>query len=378
MQYADVRSSSTDLTVHSTLDPDDLGMVGWSTGTTGVPKGLAWTHEGLVFTCQVNAAKGNIRSDGVFPNKLTPGFQAWIYLTLPVFYAGAKLVFLREFDPQQYLEAIENEGITSLVGVPTQLKRLVQEDLDAYDLSTVTNGWYGGETIDDETLATIRAEITPTFYPTFATSEASGTSGLFEDVYKKKPKSIGRGPPLVDLRAIELRRDGAPPPDAVIDPGERGELIIRTPARAEYVLDDEEKTNEIFRDGWWYSGDVVYKDEDGDLFITGRKDFMIISGGINVSPSTIESVLREHPAVGDVVVCGVPDEEWGQRVTAFVDPDREFSATELDEHCLESEELPRHTRPREYVAVDRYPKTPSGKVDRQELVDSIERDSHED
>ena len=121
------------------------------------------------------------------------------------------------------------------------------------------------------------------------------------------------------------------------------------------------------RDGWYFTGDTGYFDADGDLFVTGRVDDMIISGGENISPVDIESVLSLHPAVDEVAVAGLRDERWGQKVVAFVKLREPVTTEQLDAHCRSSE-LAAFKRPREYVFVHEIPKSPVGKVLRRKLV----------
>ncbi|MDQ3895061.1 MAG: AMP-binding protein, partial [Actinomycetota bacterium] len=116
------------------------------------------------------------------------------------------------------------------------------------------------------------------------------------------------------------------------------------------------------RDGWYYTGDIGRLDRDGDLWIVGRVDDMIISGGENIHPLEVEDVLARHPKVRDVAVIAAPDDRWGQRVVACVVADDDVSAEELDAHCLASESLARFKRPREYRFVAELPKSPSGKI----------------
>jgi len=132
--------------------------------------------------------------------------------------------------------------------------------------------------------------------------------------------------------------------------------------------------DEEFTDGWWHSGDLGYRDEDGYLFLEGRADFMIKSKGVKVFPGPIEERLHTHPEVDEAAVVGVEDEEYGQKVTAVVaSAASELSAAALDEWCLESDEIARFERPREYVFVeDGLPRTPSRKLDRRALLDRLE------
>ena len=164
---------------------------------------------------------------------------------------------------------------------------------------------------------------------------------------------------------------GATDPTAIAEPGVEGQ-IIATLAGCEafegYWRRPDADARSL-RAGWYFTGDIGFKDGDGDIFVTGRVDDMMISGGENVLPAEIESVLSLHPAVAEVAVAGVPDERLGHRITAFVR--RAASATvmaeELDAHCRASD-LANFKRPRDYVFVEEIPKSPVGKILRRVLV----------
>ena len=154
-----------------------------------------------------------------------------------------------------------------------------------------------------------------------------------------------------------------------IERGEEGQIICE-------LISDEafegywrrpDADDKALHDGWYFTGDTGYRDEDGDLFVTGRVDDMIITGGENVSPGDIESVLSLHPEVAEVAVAGLPDERWGQRVTAFIKRRGPIDAAALDTYCRTSG-LANFKRPRAYVFVTEVPKSPVGKILRRKLV----------
>jgi 2-furoate---CoA ligase len=164
-------------------------------------------------------------------------------------------------------------------------------------------------------------------------------------------------------------RLGADDPDALAAPGEEGEIIadLASDEAFEGYWRRPDADARALKRGWYFTGDTGYRDGDGDLFVTGRVDDMIITGGENVSPGEIESVLSLHPAIAEVAVAGVPDERWGKRVIAFVKRARAVEASELDEWCRRSS-LANFKRPREYVFVREVPKSPVGKILRRKLV----------
>jgi 2-furoate---CoA ligase len=160
-----------------------------------------------------------------------------------------------------------------------------------------------------------------------------------------------------------------PGPEDVVARGEDGQIICHLSSDEAFAgywnrPDADEKA---LRDGWYYTGDIGRLDEDGDLWIVGRVDDMVISGGENIHPLEVEEVLARHPNVRDVAVVGAPDDRWGQRVVACVVVEGDVTEEELDAHCLASGSLARFKRPREYRFVDELPKSPSGKTLRRVL-----------
>ena len=158
-------------------------------------------------------------------------------------------------------------------------------------------------------------------------------------------------------------------PDDLAAPGEEGQIIadLAGDESFEGYWNRPDADAKSLRNGWYFTGDTGCFDADGDLYVTGRVDDMIISGGENISPVDIESVLSLHPAVDEVAVAGLPDERWGQKVVAFIKLRADADAAALDAYCREST-LPNFKRPREYVFVQAVPKSPVGKILRRKLV----------
>ncbi|GAB7011202.1 class I adenylate-forming enzyme family protein [Halorubrum trueperi] len=379
--FSDLESEYTSDPPDTQVSRGDVGLISWSSGTTGIPKGLVWSNEGVVFSGSICGNAYDLRSDDSMVNMFTPGFHGWVYFTFPAILNGAKLIFLEEYEPVPFLEAIEEERVSVFGGVPTPLRMALQQDIENYDFSSVRHGFFAGEKMDPNSIKTVNEHITTEFYSIYGTSEAAALSGQLADVYKEKPDCLGQGPPTVEARAVKLTEAGGKAnPDEIVAPGESGELIISSPARAEYVLDDPEKTNEIFRDGWWYSGDAVRKDEDGDLFIVGRTDDMIISGGINVFPNPIEEAVTEVEGVVEAAVIGLPSEEWGEEVTAVVRSTNDVSESELEQYLRDHEDIPSHARPKAFYfwGSEEFPKTTSGKIYRSKIKEHIEGSNHDE
>jgi 2-furoate---CoA ligase len=182
----------------------------------------------------------------------------------------------------------------------------------------------------------------------------------------QKPGSAGKAGINTEVRVV---RTGARDPEAVLAPGEEGEIIATLSgdeAFEGYWKRPSADAKSLIA-GWYFTGDIGYFDKDGDLFVTGRTDDMMITGGENILPIEIESVLSLHPCVAEVAVAGVPDERWGHRVTAFIKRSAAVTPAELDAHCQTSN-LASFKRPKTYEFVAAVPRSPAGKILRRLLI----------
>lgn len=182
----------------------------------------------------------------------------------------------------------------------------------------------------------------------------------------RKPGSSGRSALNQRIRVVHLTSDS---PAEVAPAGEEGQIIadLASDEAFEGYWRRPDADAKSIRDGWYFTGDTGFFDEDGDLFVTGRVDDLIITGGENVSPAEIENVLSLHPAVEEVAVVGLPDEQWGKLITAFIKVREPITDEVLDAHCVSSG-LARFKRPRRYQFIDQIPKSPVGKILRRVLV----------
>ncbi len=362
-------ASATDPDVH--VGPDDVAAVTWTSGTTGEPKGWCNTNRGLVLRAmKLGHKKGTTRQTRV-PNIFSTSFAAWYSTTLPTLLANGASYFLPDWNPEEFVKCIQERSLTTAILVPTMWREVLRlENLDEYDLSSLEVIESAGETIDATTLENLREHVCSTVSQSYAATETSGTSIDDEEMQGDRIESIGK--PLLGNRIRVVERGGTP--DDVLEPGEIGEIIVKSSDAALRVWGESGKTEAAFQDGWWYSGDLGYKDEDGYLFIGGREDNMILSKGLKVFPTPVEERLNSHPSVTEAAVIGVDDEEYGEKVTAVItvaDPD--VTSADLDEWCLESDKLSRFERPREYYFRDEtLPRTASDKLDRATIKEQIE------
>ncbi len=336
------------------LDRDDSeeSLMLYTSGTTGRPKGVPRSHRadragGLSQALQHGYRFGD-RTLGVMPLYHTMGMHSLLAMSL----VGGCYVCQPDWDAERALALIERERVTSLYLAPTLFHDLVSHPRrDDYNLSSVETLAYAGAAMT----SALVERCVETFRPRLFVNHYGSTEIYTFSVHRdqaSKPGCAGR--PSVNAR---LRL------------GESDEILCHMSSDEAFAgywnrPDADEKA---IRDGWYRTGDVGRLDEDGDLWVVGRVDDMIVSGGENIHPLEVEDVLSSHPSVREVAVVGAPDERLGRRVVAIVVADGEVSSDELDAFCLASGTLARFKRPRQYRFVDALPKSPSGKILRRML-----------
>lgn len=345
----------------------DVSLMLYTSGTTGRPKGVPRTHAAersaaVAHVAQNQYAYGE-RTLGVMPLYHTMGVRSLLSMAL----ISGTFVCLPRFDAATALRLIEAEGITNLYLVPTLYHDLLADPgFPAHALSTVRKLGFAGAPMTDGLLQRLVAAFEPELFVNHYGSSELYTFTVCPDA-PAKPGSAGKAGINQRIRVVRI---GACDPQALVAPREEGEIIASLDSDEAFAgywrrPDADEKS---LHQGWYFTGDIGYRDEDGDLFVTGRVDDMMISGGENIMPVEIESVLSLHPAVAEVAVVGLPDERLGQRVSAFVKRGAAVSADELDAHCRRSG-LAAFKRPREYRFVAAIPKSPVGKLLRRLLLD---------
>ncbi|WP_395408481.1 AMP-binding protein [Pseudoduganella sp. UC29_106] len=356
-------------------DADDLSLLLYTSGTTGKPKGVPRRHRheraaALAHVAQ-NLYRHGERTLGVMPLYHTMGVRSLLAMAL----VDGCFVCLPRFDTHAALNLIEQEQLTCLYLVPTLYHDLLtQRERDGRgsgpgtDLASVRKLGFAGAPMHDALLQRLQTAFAPTLFVNHYGSSEVYTFAIDQDALRK-PGSAGRAGINTRLRVLKLDPHGV---DDIAAPNEEGQIVadLRGDEAFEGYWKREDANARSLRAGWYFTGDTGYVDADGDLFVTGRVDDMIISGGENISPVDIESVISLCPGVSEVAVAGLSDERWGQRVVAFVtrrDQQTPLDAPTLDAHCRSSG-LPNFKRPREYVFVSEIPKSPVGKILRRKLV----------
>ena len=349
---------------------EDISLMLYTSGTTGRPKGVPRRHRAeraaaLAQVAQYSYSVGEVTL-GVMPLYHTMGVRSLLSMAI----VDGTLVCLPRFEAGEAVRLIEAEKVTNLFLVPTLYHDLLAHPaFGGADISSVTKIGFAGAPMNDALLQRLSNAFKPEQFVNHYGSSEIYTFTIDQDA-PAKPGSAGRAGFNCRIRVVKLdagsERSG---PDALAATGEEGQIIadLAGDEAFEGYWKRPDADQKALRDGWYFTGDTGFIDADGDLYVTGRVDDMIISGGENISPVDIESVLSLHPAVDEVAVAGLPDERWGQKVVAFVKAKAAVDAAALDAHCRNST-LPNYKRPREYVFVQAVPKSPVGKILRRKLV----------
>ncbi|MBA9845575.1 MAG: AMP-binding protein [Ralstonia sp.] len=346
-------------------EADDVSLMLYTSGTTGRPKGVPRRHRqeraaALAHVAQ-NLYRRGERTLGVMPLYHTMGVRSLLAMAL----VDGLFVCVRRWSPSQTLQAIADHRVTCLYLVPTLYHDLLADPgFDALRVHSVSKLGFAGAAMNDGLLKRLEQAFHPELFVNHYGSSEVYTFSV-EQRAAGKPGSAGRAGLNTRLRLVRLDTDS---PEAVVAPGEEGQIIVelRGDEAFEGYWNRDDANAKSLRQGWYFTGDTGYFDAEGDLFVSGRVDDMIISGGENISPADIESVLSLHPAVDEVAVAGLPDPRWGQKVVAFVKPHDDVDANTLDAYCRDSE-LANFKRPRDYVFVADIPKSPVGKILRRKL-----------
>ncbi len=351
-------------------EDDDPLLLVYTSGTTGRAKGAVLTHANCFWTnLSFDRASGLAGDDVVL--QVLPQFHVggWNVQPLLAWWKGATVVLEPSFDPGRALALIEERRVTTMMGVPaTYLFMAQHERFPTADLSSLRLAVVGGAPMPERLLQTWHERGVAVVQGYGLTEAAPNVLCLPPEDAVRKLGYAGKPYPHVDV-ALRDPDTGA----LVRGPG-RGELVVRGPNVFPGYWRNPEATAAAFAGGWLLTGDVAERDEEGCYRIVGRLKDMVISGGENVYPAEIESVLHDHPAVAEAAVVGVPDERWGEACAAFVAlrPGAAADAAALIEHCRAR--LAGFKVPREVHLVDALPRSPMNKVLKEELRARLERE----
>ncbi len=341
---------------------DDAAVILYTSGTTGQPKGAELSQANLRTNVLTNI-------ETLMPNG--PGDV--LFGGLPLFHSfgqtcalnsamagGACLTLLPKFDPEQALAILEQDRVSTFLAVPTMYMALLRvPGLDRFDTSSLKIAASGGASLPVEVLRGVEDAFGVTLLEGYGLSETSPVASFNHPDRPTKPGSVG-----TPIRGVEfgLRDEN----DAEVGPGEIGEIVIRGENIMRGYWNAPEATADAMRGGWFHSGDLATRDEDGFYFIVDRKKDMIIRNGFNVYPREVEEVLYTHPAVAEAAVFGVPDAEHGEEIAALVTVKEGATATDIELRDFVESRIAAYKFPRT-IRFGAIPKGPTGKILKREI-----------
>lgn len=357
--------AETETFKHTEIDPAAPYIICYTSGTTGRPKGAVLTQENMFWNAVNNTLSLDITSKDKIITLLPLFHIGGIGLfTLPVLLAGGTVVVPDKFDPEQALNYIEKFAVTIVMGVPTIHDALRKApNFETTNLSSVRFFYNGGAPCPEELIRWyIQKGIH--FGQGYGLTETSPTVFLLcEEDFQKKVGSIGKPVMFTEIRVVDDE-------GKEVVAGEIGELLVKGPNVIKEYWNLPDESDKSIQNGWFATGDMVRQDDEGFVYVAGRKKEMIISGGENIYPLEVEKVLYELPEVEEVAVIGVSHDKWGETPIAFVSIKDEAILTENDlkEHC--ARKLARYKVPSVFKFVSALPKNATGKIDKATLKKS--------
>ena len=345
---------------------DDTCLIIYTSGTTGRPKGAELTHSNMTINAMITRDMGESTKDDtmlvVLPLFHSFGFSCQM---LAGILTGCTLVLQPRFDPAAVLHAFQDEGITLFSGVPTMYwDLLTYPDLGKFDTEKISKTLRlcnsGGAAMPVDVMRRFEEKFKVTILEGYGLSETSPVASFNRMSKPRKPGSIGLPVWGVEMKIVDHDMNEMPV-------GKTGEIVIRGHNIMKGYYKRDEANDEAFRGGWFHSGDVGYKDEDGYFYIVDRVKDMIIRGGFNVYPREVEEVLMTHPDISLAAVIGVPHEEYGEEVAAYVIPQTGSNIAEADVIAWAKKEMAAYKYPRHVEIVKTLPLGPTGKILKTEL-----------
>jgi fatty-acyl-CoA synthase len=325
-------------------------MIMYTSGTTGRPKGTVHTHRGVLCATEAWAHPAKIT-----PRDCSIGLGPLYHIGpllsnfMPTLYVGGSNIIQKSFDPVATLKWIKDFEITVMWATPTHLNMIISvENAREFDIRNLRAIQYSGAPLSSGLFHRIRdifGDIA--LINAYGMTELDAVATAYPEEHDEHLGSVGRALPRTFVRIADPDKGD---PEAEIKRGEVGEIIVKSPCVMKEYWGLPDKTREALKDGWYFTGDLGRIDGEGYLYFIEREDDMVISGGENIYPLEVENVISKHGKVRNVAVIGTPDEKWGEVVTAvIIKADEGLTEQELEEYCMQSDELARYKRPKRYI-----------------------------
>lgn len=340
---------------------DDPFDILYSSGTTGLPKGIVHTHDIRIAYGTSFATAFRLAPESVTLHAGAIVFNGAFVDLMPTVFQGATYILLPQFDAIEYIESIHKKKVTHVMMVPAQIIAMLNApNFDPNKLASLEMILALGAPLYREHKETLNRLLPGRFYELYGLTEGFVTV-LDKLDYHRKPASVGIPLPLFDMKIVDES-------GAVLPPNQVGEICGKGPILMPGYYKRDDLTKEAIVDGWLHSGDLGYIDEDGFLYLVDRKKDMIISGGVNVYPKDIEEIIVQHPDVNEVAVFGIPDEKWGEVPFATVTLVPTGNASEKDlKDWINSRVGAKFQRVTAVKIIQDFPRNVAGKTLKREL-----------
>lgn len=373
LAYEDVLDTAPAAPPPSPRDDTSTAWIVYTSGTTGRPRGVMLSHRNLLTSVLESVVEfGTAERERMLMTFPLCHVSA-AATTLIGHLRGATIYLMRTFDAAAWLRDVERFAITESGLAPTMISYILDRpDIDDYELRSLRGVIYGTAVLPVPLVERFLDRFGPILYTAYGSSELAGPCTAFpKSMMTRAVKgeahllaSCGRPALLCEVQVVD--DDGQP-----LGAGAIGELLVKGDQVMSGYWDDPEHTAATISDGWLRTGDLVEQDQEGFLYVVGRKKDLIITGGENVYPRDVEEVLYSHPGIADAAVIGLPDEVWGERVTAVI--------VAREGHCVSEDEVVRLCRsrlagyktPRSVVILDTLPRNAAGKVLKAQLRESL-------
>ena len=351
--------------INCSIEENDVVMILYTAGTTGLPKGAMITPK-MLFWNSINTSLRLDLTSNDHTQSYAPFFHTggWNVLLTPFIHHGASHTLLDSFDPDLILKLIEKERTTLLFGVPTMLQMLADSELfEKTDFSSVRYAIVGGAPMPKPLIDLWHSKGVFIRQGYGLTEVGPNCFSLHQDDAIRKKGSIGFANFYIDTRVVNENRQEC-------KANEVGELWLKSPVVTPGYWEKPQETAAAISDGWFHTGDMVKFDDEGFFYVVDRKKNMFISGGENVYPAEVEKFLYSHPDIKEVCVLGVPDDKWGEVGHAFIaaKENAELYGDKIKQFC--SGNLAKYKIPKHYTFLKELPKNAAGKIDRKQLINT--------
>jgi 2-furoate---CoA ligase len=369
LSYQELVLKGSNVFTSTPCDDDDIAVMLYTSGTTGVPKGVPRFHKNEYASTMAHIVQNYYElfdsTLGAMPLYHTMGIRSLLSMCV----LNGKYVLFPDFETRKALTFLSKEKLSCLYMFPTMYRELLNDpNFYDFDLSTLKKIGYAGEPMSTALTKKCFEMLKPDHFINHYGSTEIYTFTTCS-ILDKKPGCAGR-PGIHEKICLVPPDTSVSGSENNVQVGQIGEIVVSADSIEAFkgYWNRPDATRTAIRNHWYHTGDLGYFDDDGDLYVVGRIDDMVISGGENISPTEIEEVLRQHPKVLDTAVLGEEDERWGQIVTAFIVPrDANVTVQELDQFCKNHPKLSNFKRPRRYILINEIPKSASGKTLRRDL-----------